>query len=124
MPLNLGTLVLDRSLLDSRGKRAGKVDDLLLELPDDGGPPVVAAIVTGPLALTERAPRPLPACLRLLYRLAGVREPRPAHVAWQHVTSIDVAVHLDLEREAAGLDTLARAVAHRFIDWLPRRSGG
>jgi hypothetical protein len=117
--MKLGTLVLDRTLLDAHGKRAGKVDDLLLDLPADGGAPVVLAIVTGPLALTQHAPRPLRALVRLLYRLLGVSDPQPVVLPWRHVTTIDVAVHVALEREAAGLDALARAVARRYIDRMP-----
>src|SRR6185437_9551444 len=119
--MKLGTLVLDRTLLDAHGKRGGKVDDLLLDLPDDGSEPLVLAIVTGPLALTQHAPRPLQALTRFVYRLLGVHEPRPVLLPWRQVTTIDVAVHIALEREAAGLDTLARAVAHRFIDRMPGR---
>lgn len=119
--MNLGANVLDRTLLDARGKRAGKVDDLLLELPADGGPPLVLAVVSGPLALTQQAPPPLRALARLAYRLLGVRDPQPVHVAWHHVTTIDVAVHIALERDAAGLDTLGRAVARRFVDPVSRK---
>lgn len=117
--MNLGKHVLDKTLLDAQGKRAGKVDDLLLELPDDGGPPIVRAVITGPLALVEELPRWTRAPARLLYRLLGVREPRPALVPWSAVTTIDVAVHARCDRDTGGLNVVARAVARRFIDRIP-----
>jgi hypothetical protein len=52
--LDAGLHLLDRQLVDCNGRLAGNVDDLELELPDDGGPPVLVAIVSGPGALAER----------------------------------------------------------------------
>ena len=52
--LDAGLHLLDRQLVDRDGRLAGNVDDLELELPEDGGLPVVVAIVSGPGALAER----------------------------------------------------------------------
>ena len=52
--LDAGLHLLDRQLVDCDGRLAGNVDDLELELPDDGGLPIVTAIVSGPGALAER----------------------------------------------------------------------
>lgn len=122
--MDLGKHVLDKELIDRNGLRAGKVDDLLLELPqptDDGAlpEPEVVAIVTGPLALARNLPRPCPWFARQIYRLLGVSEPEPVAVPWSCVTHIDVVVHADLVREEAGLTALADAVARRFIGRLP-----
>lgn len=117
--MQLGKQVLDKTLLDIQGKRAGKVDDLLLDLPDDGTAPAVRAIVSGPLALVQSMPGWTHALARLLYRLLGLRDPRPVLIDWRAVTAIDVAVHLRADRDSAGLDVLADAVARRFTDHIP-----
>jgi hypothetical protein len=52
--LDAGLHLLDRQIVDCDGRLAGNVDDLHLEVPDDGGLPVVAGIVSGPGALAER----------------------------------------------------------------------
>ena len=52
--LEAGLHLLDRQLVDKDGRLAGKVDDLELELPEGGGPPVVTAILAGPGALSRR----------------------------------------------------------------------
>lgn len=46
--------LLDRQLVDVDETPIGKVDDLELELPEDGGPPVVVAILSGAEALGLR----------------------------------------------------------------------
>lgn len=122
--MDLGKHVLDKELIDRNGLRAGKVDDLLLELPASTGDaplpePEVVAIVTGPLALSRNLPRPFPWLARRLYQLLGVARPEPVEVPWSRVTHIDVIVHADLVREEAGLTALADAVARRVIDHLP-----
>jgi hypothetical protein len=47
-------LLLDRQIFDVDGLPLGKVDDLELTEAEDGGPPVLTAILTGPLALGPR----------------------------------------------------------------------
>ena len=52
--LEAGLHLLDRQLVDRDGRLAGKVDDLELELPEGGGPPLVTAVLAGPGALGRR----------------------------------------------------------------------
>jgi hypothetical protein len=52
--IDAGLHLLDRQLVDADGRLCGKVDDLELELPDDGGLPVVVAVLTGPGVLSTR----------------------------------------------------------------------
>jgi hypothetical protein len=47
-------LLLDRQIFDADGLPVGKVDDLELTEDPGGGPPVLTAILTGPLALGPR----------------------------------------------------------------------
>lgn len=46
--------VLDRQLVDRDGQLAGRVDDVELAVPEDGSPPHVAAILSGPGTLGRR----------------------------------------------------------------------
>lgn len=118
--MELGKHVVDRGIADASERLVGKVDDVLVEWPDDlSDAPVVAAIITGPLALSRNLPRWCAWLARLAYRLCGVDDPRPIAIAWSHVTRIDVTVHLDLDREEAQLDPFERAIGKRFIRRLP-----
>jgi len=47
-------LLLDRELIDSRGMPAGRVDDLELTVPGPGEPPVLTALLCGPMAFGPR----------------------------------------------------------------------
>jgi hypothetical protein len=120
--MQLGKHVVDKELLDRAGLRAGKVDDLLFVLPGDGeevASPRVSAILTGPMALSQNLTRPARWLIRTIYRWLGLRDPEPAAIAWERVTTIDVVVHLDVDREAAGWSALGDAVNRRIIGRLP-----
>ncbi|TVT46408.1 hypothetical protein FNH05_19955 [Amycolatopsis rhizosphaerae] len=47
-------MVWDRQIFDRDGREVGKVDDIELDVPADGGPPVVTALLCGPTALGPR----------------------------------------------------------------------
>jgi sporulation protein YlmC with PRC-barrel domain len=83
--LDLALGVLDHQLVDSGGRRCGKVDDLELEGILEGVPRV-AAIVAGPPAWRGRG---------LLGRLAArVGRGRTVRIPWEEVAEIKSAVHL------------------------------
>jgi hypothetical protein len=122
MAMQLGKQVVDKELLDRAGSRAGKVDDLLLVLPDPADAasfPKVSAILTGPMALSQNFSRPLRWLVRRGYHVLGLSDPRPAAIPWDRVTTIDVIVHVDLDRKAAGWSALGDAVNRRIIGRLP-----
>lgn len=122
--MDLGKHVIDKELIDRHGWRAGRVDDLLLEVPepvpDNPAPlPEVRAIVTGPLALCCYLPGTVEWLVRRLYRLLGVNDPHPVEIPWSRVTAIDVTVHVDVDREEAGLLETEHAVERLIIGRLP-----
>ncbi len=122
--LELGKHIVDRELLDRDGRRAGKADDLLLEIAehvDDGSlpPPRVVGIISGPFAFAQTLPRPIQWLTRHIERSLGLANPLPVLVPWERVRKIDVVVHLDIDRGEAGLDALPASVSRRFIERLP-----
>lgn len=122
--MELGKYVLDKELLCRRGLRAGKADDLVLELqePDAGvslAPPEVTAIIAGPLALSQNLPRPFSWLAERFYRLLGLPDPHPVEIPWTKITEIDVVIHLDIDRDEVGLTAFQRAVARRYIGRIP-----
>lgn len=90
--------LLDEQILDSEGRRCGRVDDIELQ----GSPPRIAALLVG----EGLYPRRLPRCLRrLARRLAGPERwgANAMRVPWDAVDEIDAAVHLRGKAEDHGL---------------------
>lgn len=52
--MDIALQLLDRQIIDRDGRMAGKVDDIELQLSDDG-PPFVSALIAGPGALAGRS---------------------------------------------------------------------
>jgi sporulation protein YlmC with PRC-barrel domain len=110
--IDLGLGLLDHQLLDSEGRRCGKVDDLELEGVRDGDPRVVA-ILTGPPAWAGRG---------RLGRLAARFTSGPlVRIPWEEVERIESGVHL---RKRADELRLGRGDdrARRLIERIPGAS--
>ena len=90
-PIDLGLGLLDHQIVDSEGRRCGKVDDLEL-----------AGIAEGRPVVTEL--------------LVGRR--RRVHVAWDRVAEVDSAVHLKGTAHELRLGR-ADARARPWIERLP-----
>ena len=116
--LEAGLHLLDRQLVDSEGRLAGKVDDLELTLPEGGGPPLVTAILAGPGALSRRVGGRLGAWLEAVAnRLRG--DTRPARVPFTVVKEIGSAIDLHVARAELETDRLEAWTRDHLIGKLP-----
>jgi sporulation protein YlmC with PRC-barrel domain len=93
-----GLELLDRQLVDPDGKMAGKVDDLRLELRNDG-PPVVTEILAGPGALARRIGGRLGAWIASVHARLHPGSGDPATISFAIVGKIDDQVTLIASRE-------------------------
>jgi sporulation protein YlmC with PRC-barrel domain len=110
--IDLGLGLLDHQLLDSEGRRCGKVDDLELEGVREGNPRIVA-ILTGPPAWAGRGP---------IGRLAARVASGPlVRIPWEEVEAVKSGVHL---RKRAQELRLGRGDdrAARLVEKLPGAS--
>jgi sporulation protein YlmC with PRC-barrel domain len=90
--------LLDEQIIDSEGRRCGRVDDIELS----GNPPRVTALLVG----EGLYPRRLPQRLRRLARRAfGVERwgANAMRVPWEEVDEVNAAVHLRGKAEELGL---------------------
>lgn len=109
--------LLDRQILTSDGRMVGKVDDVELELRDDGRL-YVTALLSGPGALGPRLGGGLGTIVRGTWsRLSGRSE--PARVDWSQVAHLTSAVELGVSAEGVSLDGFEVWVRDRFIAALP-----
>jgi sporulation protein YlmC with PRC-barrel domain len=118
--LEAGLHLLDRQLIDSDGRMAGKVDDLELELPEGGGPPVVTAILSGPGALSRRIGGRAGAWLEAVAnRLRDGDDRRPARVSFGVVKRIESAVDLSVAKADLESNRLEVWTRDHLIGHLP-----
>lgn len=107
-----GLDLLDRQILDRRGRKCGNVDDVELGEPDAEGRVHVTAIHTGPGALLLRMKRlTLGAWLRRTYRA----EPIPV----ARVADIGAHVSLSLEEEEVASFSGERWIRDHVIEHIP-----
>jgi sporulation protein YlmC with PRC-barrel domain len=90
--------LLDEQILDSEGRRCGRVDDIELK----GRPPRVSALLVGEGLYPRRLPAPL---AKLARRLAGPERwgGNALRVPWEEVDRIEAAIHLRGKAEELGL---------------------
>lgn len=111
--------VIDKQIVDCHDDKAGKVDDILLELCP-GERPAVRAIVTGHGAAAAVLPGPIAWFVRWMERaVLGLDGIKPITIDWEYVTKIDVTVHLDLDRRRDRLTETEESVWRRWIKPLP-----
>ena len=93
-----GLELLDRQLIDPDGRMAGKVDDLRLELGDDG-PPIVTDILAGPGALARRIGGRLGAWIASVHTRLHPGSGDPAAISFGVVSAIGDHVTLIVSRD-------------------------
>ena len=120
--LELDEQVLDQGIVTRDGLRAGKVDDILLDVDVDTNGTSVARVthlITGPMAIARRWPMWLQACVRFGYRIMGLTDARPAVVPWEAVERIANVIRINVDHDAYELARLQDAVRERFIRRIP-----
>jgi hypothetical protein len=109
--LSADELLLDRQILDVDGEAVGKVDDLELTEPPDGGAPVLTAFLSGPTALGPRIGGRLGLWWASIgRRLRPVDADYPNRIPINQVEAVDrTEVRLSVSRDVLDAD--------RFRDW-------
>jgi sporulation protein YlmC with PRC-barrel domain len=108
---DVGYRVLDDDLIDSEGRRCGKVDDIELD-GEPGRQTTISAILVGPGAFSGRLPAFLARPARRLWGEGMVRVP------WDEVEDVTAVVNLKRRASELGLgrgDDATRSL----VDWLP-----
>jgi sporulation protein YlmC with PRC-barrel domain len=103
--------LLDDDLIDSDGRRCGRVDDIEID-GEPGGQAAIAAILTGAGAWARRLPRPL--------RRAGARifSDSSERIPWNRVSDIGETVELKDPGSELGIGD-ADGCAARVVGRIP-----
>jgi sporulation protein YlmC with PRC-barrel domain len=103
--------LLDSELIDSNGRRCGRVDDVEIA-GEPGAPAEIVAILSGPGAFSARVPRFLRRASSRLFGAEVVRVP------WDAIDDIAEVVRLKRAGERLGLGSGDTAAA-RIVARLP-----
>jgi len=110
--------LLDSLVVDRHGREMGRVDGIVLHLPD-GAPPRVARIEIGPAVLAHRLRPTFGRWVAGLEYALGIAEGRPVQIPLGDI--VDMRDHIRVDR-AAG-HTAAAAVEHRLRAWIRKLPG-
>lgn len=110
--------LLDKQLIDINWMRMGRVDGLVMELPD-GEQPRITTIAVGGTTLTERLPGFLARWSSAIIERWGVRKGAPFRIAWSHVTRVDTAVRVDFDADETAAMATSQWVRDRIIRHIP-----
>jgi sporulation protein YlmC with PRC-barrel domain len=109
--------LLDRQLVNADGRLIGKVDDLELSEPTDGGPPHVTAVLTGPDALDPRLSRALSRWRTRRRRRRGDTTPRIATIAFGEVR--DIGTQVTVSAGVRGYDRTENWLRDHLVGRIP-----
>jgi hypothetical protein len=115
-----GLHLIDHQILDCDGYRAGKVDDLELEVAEDLGsePPVVTAILSGAGALAGRLEGRLGRWLEAVDRRLSA-DKTPSCVPFEIVTKVDSHVTVRVTRDELETNRGERWARDTIISHIP-----
>jgi hypothetical protein len=118
--IDAGLTLLDNQIMDKDNNPSGKVDDLEFSIPEDGGPPYVSAILTGPGAL---APRLRKLGRSLLTEVHAHIRPRhrdgPARIAFGVVKGVGSQIDVELPRAELDVGSFEIWIGEKIISKIP-----
>jgi sporulation protein YlmC with PRC-barrel domain len=116
----LALQLLDRQIVARDGRLAGKVDDVEITFPDDGGRPVVTALLTGRGALADRLGGRLGRFAAVISRrLAVTPGDRPGRIPTTLVTEVGNHVTVALDAGEVPNQGVEAAVRDGIITHIP-----
>ena len=112
--------LLDRQLIDRRGRLVGKVDDVEFATGDDPGAlPHVSALLAGVGALANHIGGELGPALAAAERRLAHAQRSPSRVDYALVNDLASAVHLNAERDDLDTNRAERWTRDVIIDKIP-----
>jgi sporulation protein YlmC with PRC-barrel domain len=114
-----GLQLLDRQVVDRDGRLAGKVDDLELVVPDEGGSPLVIATLSGRGALADRLGGRMGRAAGALSRRLIPEHGGPGRIWFGRVADVGNHVDIAADRSEVATDAVERAVRKALIARTP-----
>ena len=118
MHLNLVADVLDEQIVDSKGRQAGRVDGIVLELRTDK-PPRLAYIEISPITLLSRFNRRLAQWYARHDRKLGEGRGVPVRIPWSRLTRDGPGFVMDLDAESTPIFALEDWLRRHIVERIP-----
>ena len=116
----IGLHLLDRQLLDDRGRPVAKIDDVELRQEPSDELPTVTAVLCGPAALGSRFGRRIGGFLQAARELLrGNDDAAPIAVSMNLVVDIGSAVKLNVDRESLPVTAVEQFLGQHVIGHIP-----
>lgn len=110
--------VLDQEICDSRGKPAGRVDGLVIELRDDA-PPRVAYVEVSPITFISRVSGRVASWYARHDRRFGEGRGIPFRIPWNRLTPSGTSLRMDLDSEATPILAVEQWLRRHIVDKIP-----
>jgi hypothetical protein len=110
--------ILDQQLLDRDCNRIGKVDGLIMFVPE-GEPPRITHITVGGTVLGHRVSGPIGVVLRWMARRWGAQHGEPMRIPWSTVTDVGVDIEVDIDGTKSPALHWERTLRDRIIERIP-----
>src|SRR4051812_13848665 len=114
--------VLDKQLLDIAGKKSGRVDGIVVELANDGGPPKVIAIEVSPITLLARFSPRIARWYAGIDARFGKGRGRPYRIPWEKVVNRGPSVTFACEIETTPINAVEDWLREKIVDRIPGSS--
>lgn len=116
--MHLGRDLLDKQLLDREGRKAGKVDDIVLEVRR-GKAPRVVALELGLSTVLDRIHDGLGQWALRLERRWRVSDATPVRIGIEHVTKAGINVETDVDANQTAVYAWERWIRGVLIGHIP-----
>jgi len=116
--MHLVAEILDKQLCDVRGRRAGRVDGIVLELRD-GKPPRVAYIEVSPITLLSRLSPRLGHWYSRFDRRLGEGRGVPCRIPWSRLKHDGPSLEMDIDMEATPIPALEDWLRRTIVERIP-----
>jgi hypothetical protein len=110
--------ILDQQLLDRNCRRIGKVDGLVMLIPDDG-PPLITHMTAGGTVLGDRISGPLGAALKWTARRWGAQRGAPMRIPWSTVKDVGVDIEVDIDAGDSPALHWERLIRRHIVERIP-----
>lgn len=114
--------LLDNQVVDSKGRKVGKVDGIIVEI-EEGKQPRITHIEMGTVTLARRLSLRLGRWMYVFQQLVGINTHDPYRIRWSKFKKVGVDIQLDESASGGPLLAWSEWIDKKIIKRLPGGGG-